>query len=219
MADFKIKSGAGSGNKTLLQGQDQVDSAYAIEIGDAGATTLTNATLTAGSLASGVTGGSGLTELGTVTSGTLGTGVNHPTGSVIKVHQQVTAVVSTLSWTSGTNQIQSYTFTPDTRTTNLMITSYCQFQLYGNGTTNSPDMNFNFLHNGTEYESIDGYHHNYGANLLHSIHTVIHTEIVGVNSHSASGSRAVVMQVEPNAGRFYISSPYDHPSITIMELA
>ena len=71
MADFKIKSGAGSGNKTLLQGQDQVDSAYAIEIGDAGATTLTNATLTAGSLASGVTGGSGLTALGTVTSGVL----------------------------------------------------------------------------------------------------------------------------------------------------
>jgi len=79
MADFKIKSGAGSGNKTLLQGQDQVDSAYAIEIGDAGATTLTNATITAGSLASGVTGGSGLTALGTVASGTIGnalTGVN-----------------------------------------------------------------------------------------------------------------------------------------------
>jgi hypothetical protein len=74
MADFKIKSGAGSGNKTLLQGQDQVDSAYAIEIGDAGATTLTNATITAGSLASGVTGGSGLTgstSLGTVTAGNI----------------------------------------------------------------------------------------------------------------------------------------------------
>ena len=80
MGDFKIKSAAGSGNKTLLQGQDQIDSAYAIEIGDAGATTLTNATLTAGSLASGVTGGSGLTALGTVTAGTLASGVTGGSG-------------------------------------------------------------------------------------------------------------------------------------------
>jgi len=85
MADFKIKSGAGSGNKTLLQGQDQVDSAYAIEIGDAGATTLTNATLTAGSLASGVTGGSGLTALGTVATGNLSnSAIVYPAGHVLR---------------------------------------------------------------------------------------------------------------------------------------
>ena len=46
MADFKIKSAAGIGNKTLIQGQDQTDSNYAIEIGDGGASTLHNATLT-----------------------------------------------------------------------------------------------------------------------------------------------------------------------------
>jgi len=48
MADFKIKSAAGTGNKTLIQGQDQSGSNYAIQVGDAGATTLTNATITAG---------------------------------------------------------------------------------------------------------------------------------------------------------------------------
>ena len=53
MADFIIKSAAGTGNKTLIQGQDQSGSAYAIQIGDAGATTLTNATITAGTFPAG----------------------------------------------------------------------------------------------------------------------------------------------------------------------
>ena len=47
MADFKIKSAAGTGNKTLIQGQDQSGSNYAIEIGDSGALklgTITSAT-------------------------------------------------------------------------------------------------------------------------------------------------------------------------------
>ena len=46
MADFKIKSAAGTGNKTLIQGQDQSGSDYAIEIGDAGALKL--GTITSG---------------------------------------------------------------------------------------------------------------------------------------------------------------------------
>ena len=49
MADFIIKSAAGTGNKTLIQGQDQSGSNYAIEIGDGGASTLHNATITSGS--------------------------------------------------------------------------------------------------------------------------------------------------------------------------
>ena len=53
MADFKIKSAAGTGNKTLIQGQDQSGSNYAIQVGDAGATTLTNATITAGTFPAG----------------------------------------------------------------------------------------------------------------------------------------------------------------------
>ena len=47
MADFKIKSAAGTGYKTLIQGQDQSGSNYAIQIGDAGASTLHNATIPA----------------------------------------------------------------------------------------------------------------------------------------------------------------------------
>ena len=43
MADFIIKSAAGTGNKTLIQGQDQSGSNYAIQVGDAGASTLHNA--------------------------------------------------------------------------------------------------------------------------------------------------------------------------------
>jgi len=53
MADFKIKSTAGTGNKTLIQSQDQSGSSYAIQVGDAGATTLTNATITAGTFPAG----------------------------------------------------------------------------------------------------------------------------------------------------------------------
>ena len=53
MADFKIKSASGTGNKTLIQGQDQSGSNYAIQVGDAGATTLTNATITAGTFPAG----------------------------------------------------------------------------------------------------------------------------------------------------------------------
>ena len=49
MADFIIKSASGTGNKTLMQGQDQAGSNYAIEIGDGGASTLHNATITSGS--------------------------------------------------------------------------------------------------------------------------------------------------------------------------
>ena len=59
MADFKIKPSAGTGNKLLVQSQDQSGSSYAIQVGDAGATTLTNATLTTA----------------TMTAGTIGTGV------------------------------------------------------------------------------------------------------------------------------------------------
>ena len=62
MADFKIKSAAGIGNKLLIKGQDQdvTDSSYAIQIGDAGASTLTNATMSGGSIATAVTGFTGI---------------------------------------------------------------------------------------------------------------------------------------------------------------
>ena len=61
MADFIIKSAAGTGNKTLIQGQDQSGSNYAIEIGDAGAL-----------------------KLGTISAGTVSTGVTFPAGHIIQ---------------------------------------------------------------------------------------------------------------------------------------
>ena len=45
MADFKIKSAAGTGNKILIQSENQTDSNYAIEIGASGASTLHNAAI------------------------------------------------------------------------------------------------------------------------------------------------------------------------------
>ena len=68
MADLKIKAGAGSTNKLLIQSQDQSNNDYAIQVGDAGATTLTNATLTNATLTT-----------ATMTAGTLASGVilNH----------------------------------------------------------------------------------------------------------------------------------------------
>jgi hypothetical protein len=188
-------------------------------------TGITAAHLEAGVLPSDVTGGSGLTALGTVTAGTLGSGVNHPTGSVIKVHQQITAMASTINWISGTNQLQIYTFTPDTRTNSLVITSYCMGQWYGNSSVTHCQIDFKLLHNGTEYRHIDDVHHNFSANDKHGVFNINHTEIIAVNHASASGSRAVIMQVIPVAGRFWIygsataTERYDEPSITIMELA
>lgn len=69
MADLKIKAGAGSTNKLLIQSQDQANNDYAIQIGDAGATTLTNATLTTA----------------TMSAGTLASGVTFPAGHILQV--------------------------------------------------------------------------------------------------------------------------------------
>ena len=54
--------------------------------------TIADATLTAGSLASGVTGGSGLTALGTVTAGNLSnSAIVYPAGHVLKVYSHTDA--------------------------------------------------------------------------------------------------------------------------------
>ena len=77
MADFKIKSAAGTGNKTLIQGQDQSGSNYAIQIGDAGAL-----------------------KLGTISAGTISTGVIFPS-----THPKLT--ITKQSWagdTTGTTE-------------------------------------------------------------------------------------------------------------------
>jgi hypothetical protein len=74
MADFKIKSAAGTGNKTLIQGQDQSGSNYAIEIGDAGAL-----------------------KLGTITSGIF------PNGHILQVISANKNAVQSFTGTSAEN--------------------------------------------------------------------------------------------------------------------
>ena len=94
MADFKIKPTAGTGNKLILESEDGTD---VLTTSDSGVTlasaTLNSPTLVtpalgtpasgvvtnlSGVLPVGVTGGSGLTALGTVASGTLSSGVTFP---------------------------------------------------------------------------------------------------------------------------------------------
>ena len=106
MADFKIKSTAGTGNKTLIQSRDQSGSSYAIQVGDAGATTLTNATITmsAGTIGSGVAFPKGVSQdynylLRTLTSGTSNGGALGGTGT-----QQLT-------WTDIKNGTEDSAFT------------------------------------------------------------------------------------------------------------
>ena len=70
MADFRIKSAAGTGNKTLIQGQDQSGSNYAIQIGDAGAATLHNATLTNATITAGTFPISNIVDVWRLTSDT-----------------------------------------------------------------------------------------------------------------------------------------------------
>ena len=77
MADFKIKSAAGTGNKTLIQSQEQSGSNYAIEIGDGGAL-----------------------KLGTITSGTFPAGHIIKTSSVFYDNSATQVVISAdATWT------------------------------------------------------------------------------------------------------------------------
>ena len=87
MADLIIKPEPTSGNKLILK--DQAGGAV-LTTADSGATMASNVTGipaagVTGVLPVGVTGGSGLTALGTVTSGALGTSVVLPTGSIIQI--------------------------------------------------------------------------------------------------------------------------------------
>ena len=105
MADFIIKSAAGTGNKTIIQGQDQSGSNYAIQVGDAGASTLHNATITAGTFPTGV-----VVQVKSISDGTAFTNStqdwedvisisidNVQSGSKIHIH----AAISTISDSAG----------------------------------------------------------------------------------------------------------------------
>ena len=129
MADFKIKSAAGTGNKILIQSQDQPGSAYAIQVGDAGATTLTNATITAGTF---------------------------PTGAVVK-HQKVLTAIS--SYQVGTESYaditgSSITYTPATGADYIVYE--CSFVSSADDAAN-PLFAFKFLIDGTITKNQDSY--------------------------------------------------------------
>ena len=90
MADFKIKSTAGTGNLTLLQSQDQSGSDYAIKIGDSGASTLTNATLTSPTL---TTPNLGTPSAITLTNATFPS--THPNLTIARVGWESTLIGTT----------------------------------------------------------------------------------------------------------------------------
>jgi hypothetical protein len=76
MADFKIKPAAGTGNKLILESEDGTDVLTTSDSGVAiTAPTIADLSNVTGTLPVGVTGGSGLTALGTVTAGVLSAGV------------------------------------------------------------------------------------------------------------------------------------------------
>jgi hypothetical protein len=103
MANLVIRPASGTGNKVVVQ--DQAGGAV-LTTADSGATMASNVTGipaagVTGVLPAAVTGGSGLTALGTVASGTLGSGVTFPSGCVIGGAMlerfQVTSYVQTTS--------------------------------------------------------------------------------------------------------------------------
>ena len=130
MADFIIKSASGTGNKTLIQGQDQSDSNYAIQIGDGGASTLHNATITSGTF---------------------------PTGAVVK-HEQVLTVISSdqilsTSWADITGS--SITYTPATGASYIVYE--CSFVMCADTVDGNSLFAFKFMIDGTITKSQDSY--------------------------------------------------------------
>ena len=106
MADFKIKPAAGTGNKLILESEDGTD---VLTTSDSGVTINSPTLVTpalgtpasgvvtnlSGVLPVGVTGGSGLTALGTVTSGNLSnSAIVYPDGHILQVQGNSTARVT-----------------------------------------------------------------------------------------------------------------------------
>ena len=115
MADFKIKSAAGTGNKTLIQGQDQSGSDYAIEIGDAGALklgTITSGTFPAGHIVQTQT----VKRHGVITSG------GHNSGALHELHSDL-RIAFTPKYSNSKLLFEFYT-TVSGSTTNLQ---FCKF--------------------------------------------------------------------------------------------
>jgi len=127
MADFKIKSAVGTGNKTLLQSQDQTGSNYAIQVGDAGATTLTNATLTNATMSAG--------SIGSAVTGTLGSGLAFPAGHVVQTKISSRTSLITFASTGYGSAGIPVTITPAYSNSKMLI------QIYGKTVMNNTSGN------------------------------------------------------------------------------
>jgi hypothetical protein len=86
MADFKLKPGAGTGNKLILESQDGTDVLTTSDSGVAiTAPTIADLSNVTGTLPVGVTGGSGLTALASNPTITLGSNTTFPSGMITNV--------------------------------------------------------------------------------------------------------------------------------------
>ena len=133
MADFTIKPASGTGNKLILQTQAETD---VLTTSDSGVT-LASATLDAptiadlsnvtGNLPVGVTGGSGLTALGTVATGNLSnSAIVYPAGHVIGVQHIVDTSAFTSSSTGYAVACSSAAYTIKNASSTLWITGHFQ---------------------------------------------------------------------------------------------
>ena len=110
MADFKLKPGAGTGNKLILESQDGTDVLTTSDSGVAiTAPTIADLSNVTGTLPVGVIGGAGLTgstSLGTVTAGTynatIGSSATFPSNHIQYYKMNMLSVASPTSHNSGT---------------------------------------------------------------------------------------------------------------------
>jgi len=110
-----------------------------------------------GVLPVGVTGGSGLTALGTVASGTLGSGVTFPAGHVLQVTSAICTTpssTSTLSSITPSSQVHSITTTSGN---DVYVMMNIRYRMYANATAYATHQ-FWIYHstNGSTYTDLSG---------------------------------------------------------------
>jgi len=130
-------------------------------------TGITAAHLEAGVLPSDVTGGSGLTALGTVTAGTynatIGSSATFPTGHIVKFEKVVTQPTASQGGSTTYSDLtgSSITYTPATGATFVVYS--CQFH-YGGDNAGTEDMAlWHIMYDGTAEYGTQGFHYTQGG--------------------------------------------------------
>ena len=159
----------------------------------------------------------GTTGVSTIADATITAGT-FPTGHVLKVTQTINRGAYTL--TSGTTTVYTHTFTPTSRTNNLLIECIVPFQLYGNSATTNPSWDIEIYHNSTLIDNVhDVHNNNIGSNVAHSFVNAVTSDLIAVDHASASGSRAIETKAKFAAGRFYTAGSWYGLRITVWEIA